>query len=324
MSIRHKQAQKAASISLDDDDPMVHRSVADDEPRTVPGKLMNLQGKYAQALEEIESLKNNAGPSGLVKVDIASIYKIKGRQRILTPTQRAELKANLKEQGLINPIILRPKNERGYELIAGHNRTDLWAELGYREIDAIFKEVDDEKAELFAFYTNLLADTLPDYEKYLGFKKRKDETGFDQVQLAEESGINDKTLSLLFRFEKLPDEAKAILNRQPNILGASAASKLVTASEAGRTKRVIEAVEKLAADPKYTQAQAVAYANRVDTAVGPRPAATVIRSGKKTFCEISSRQNTVTVKFGEGIAIATDWVEKFEAFVRNELAKESK
>jgi len=320
-TINERQSKRAASINLDDDDEIADLAPYTSEPKTAPGQLMNLQGKYAQAQEEIERLKREGGNSGALLVRISDTYIVEGRQRRLTSVERDELKTNLQENGQLEPAVVLPRNERGYEFIIGHNRRELLQELGHESILVTVKEVDPGKVDVVAFYSNLLAPSLPDYSKFVGLKKRQVETNFTLKQLESESGILYQSISLLFNFEKLPDEARKILDEHPKILGATAAAKLAQATLAGRGKLVVEALRIRSENEKFTEANVVAHANKISAPARKPLEPVVIKSGRKHFCEITTRSGHISVKFNDPNDAST-WEKKLEEFVRSELKKE--
>jgi ParB family chromosome partitioning protein len=327
MSLKQDQARKAAGINLDDVVPLRSGApAAMREPRTAPGQLMDLQGKYQEALATIERLRKGGVP---MEVDISRLIRVPGRQRPLTPEERAELKANLNANPLIHPVAILPETPEGFELLSGYNRVELYEELGRTKISAVVIDVPKETADVLAFYANL-APALPDYKKYEGLKALQVQHGFDQTELSKESGMSSSTISRLMQFEDLPDGAHEILRKNPFILGATAASGLAKAAKAGRTDLVVEAVSKLAeaaADEdkknRFTEENAVAHANGARPAA-PKPAAAaplVVKQGKKNFAKLVVRGNRVAVEFTDPSVSPSDWAAKFEAFMKAEIAK---
>lgn len=322
------QAARAASIELEPDPPrrQVALNAAPFEPRTAPGQTMDLMGKYRSALATIEELKSESHRGTPLDLAIREIYTVPGRKRTLSSTERAELKGNLAKNALMHPIVVRPRNERGYELVSGHNRVELYGELERETIRAVIVDIEDEKADVAAFYTNLMANALPDYLKYVGLKQRKEEAGFTFEELEEDSGLAQQVISRLFQFKDLPAAAHSILDEYPHILGATAATKLARAAAAGNAERVVEAVNLLAGATKgsrFTEEKAVAYATGA-TPGSPVPAVPerVVKSGKKVFCRMKARGDQVTMKFGDQ-ATADEWIAKFEKFIKDEMKKDA-
>lgn len=320
MSIISKQKEKAASINLDDLD-LPSASLGEQKPpRTAPGQLMNLQGKYQQALHDIAQLKEQLETSPARMLEVAQLHEVPGRRRTLTDEEYRELKENLRNNDLVQAITVRPRQEGGYEVISGNNRVAIYKELGLTKILAVVQEMTDETADLAGFYANLLQPSLPDFEKFIGFKRRQLLTNKNQKALAEEAGISEATLSAIFSFDKLPEAAKDLLTQKPHVLGAKAASKLVAAVEAGHSQRVVEAVRQLVEDTDYTQNQAVAYAVAKPSAAPAKELIkpVVINSGKKKFCQLEARNGKVAISFADPEQAQT-WLKKFEAFVRAEV-----
>jgi ParB family chromosome partitioning protein len=75
-----------------------------------------------------------------------------------------ELKESLKEDGQWDPIIVRQKGER-YEVIAGHRRVQAAKELGWVEIDATVRDIDETEALFLALKTNLIREEMTPREQ---------------------------------------------------------------------------------------------------------------------------------------------------------------
>ncbi|MDB5794276.1 MAG: parB [Noviherbaspirillum sp.] len=317
---------KANSVNLDEALKKAAAAPQQAQPRTAPGQLIGLQAEHRQALDRIKALEdqlvaNAAGQE--VELPLSEIYIVPGRKRFLTPDQRAELKANLAQHPLLYPVIVLPKNERGHELWAGHNRFEIYGELGKPTIKAIISAVEPAKIELYAFLTNLLAPSLTDYEKFLRFKKRKEATGMAQQQLADETGLSRQHVSKIFSFGDLPEEALALIEQNPVRLGMNAADELASAARAGRKDQVIEAVRMLIVDPKFSQKEAIALANKkpaAPRAAGQKPEPVVLRVGRTKFGELQSRNGIIALKLSDAELIG-EWAKKIEDFVRSELEK---
>lgn len=321
MSIAERQAAKAKGINLDDDldapSPIPTRT----GPRTAPGQLMDLQGRYAEATDRIKELETQLATGQALEIPLDQLHEVPGRKRQLTDEQFAELVENLRNNPLVQAITVRPRATGGFEIVSGNNRTAAYRKLGRAAIMAVGLQGNDDQVDLSAFYANLLQPSLPDYEKYLGFKRRQEKTGKTQRELAEEAGIPESTVSSLFSFEKLPDTAKSHLNAKPHILGYHAAIKLARACSAGNTDLVIEAVQILATNSRFTQGQAIAHATKRRDASPARIAPLVVKNGKAVVCKIEARGSRLLVDFGDAEATA-EWATRFANYVRQEMAKE--
>jgi ParB family chromosome partitioning protein len=317
MSIYDKLGAKTAGIKA-----RTTEKPADKVPRTAPGMFLNATQRIDSAearAEELEArLKDAEAGSKAREISLAELHEVAGRRRKLTEAEYSELRENLRNNTLVQAITVRHRVDGGYEVISGNNRVAIYRELGRDRILAVVQPMDDEQADLSGFYANLLQPSLPDYEKYLGFKRRQEHTKKNQKALAQEAGVSEATLSEIFAFDKLPAQAKAILAEKPHLLGSKAAFKLAQAAAAGKTALVIEAVEKLAIGNAFTQAQAIAHATRPEAPKLTKAASVLVKNGKKAFCKMEARNGKVIVDFGDE-ALSEEWLMRFEALVRAEI-----
>ncbi len=297
-SIKERQASKAASINLDDDD-LASAPPVRTEPRTAPGQLMNLQGRYVQALDENKTLKMRLQEAAPGELPISELREVAGRRRRLTGDQFEELTNNLKSNPLITPITVRKVTAGGYEIISGHNRVEAFKVLGRDRILAAVIESDDDQANLSAFYANLLQPDLPDFEKYLGFKDiEQRHPSLTKAEIARNAGVSASTISQLMSFGNLPDEAIRLLETRPEILGANAAQDLAKLHAQGKGLRVVEAIKKVATG-EIDQAQAVKFAG-TDPIAKPRAKGSEpvrVKAGKSVYCDLLRADKVLRLVF---------------------------
>ncbi|MFM0275507.1 ParB/RepB/Spo0J family partition protein [Paraburkholderia aspalathi] len=313
-------ASKAAGIKLTSEEVAAAGSRPVGSPRTAPGQLMHLQATAEQQHDEIERLKRAlAERTAEEEVDLDLIDEVEGRRRKLSPEEYAELKANLERNPLITPVVLRRRPNGRRELVAGHNRTAIYRELGRPRIRAVTQDIADEDVSKFAFFSNLLAPSLSDFEKYWNFLQLQTETGLDHAALAEIAGISRVHVTRIMRYDALPEKAKEILFRRPERLGSTAAQALSQIAESGRTEAVIAAIEKLVNDETMTQEQAVSMA-RAKRPATAAPEKLFVKSGKRHICEISVRKGVVGVQFkGEDAESASDWAQRIREFIADQI-----
>ena len=150
---------------------------------------------------------------------------------------------SIKDYGVLNPVIVR-KVARGYEMLAGHNRTNAAKIAGLAEVPAIVKtDLSDEEAYVYVIETNLLqrsfADLLPSekaavlvarYEKISCQGRRNDimheiemleETCGHDVHksqksrdgLGEEYGMTGRNIARYMRLDRLIPEFKNAVDK---------------------------------------------------------------------------------------------------------------
>jgi ParB family chromosome partitioning protein len=301
MGLKERLVAKSVGI-VDPGDAKASKPLPARAPVTGPGQLGAFRQDVLRYTDEIASLRSELEVAKAAReILLADIHVVAGRKRHLSEQEFAELKANLAANPLITPISVRRKAEGGYEVIAGHNRVQAYRDLGRKSIPSVVLEMDDEIADLGAFYSNLLAPALPDFERYVGFRRRQQQTAYTHDQLAKEAGIDRSQVTKLLRFGALPLEALQLLESRPSCLGASAAAKLADLVEKGRAKEVIEAIRRLVHEPDFTQAQAIAEAAGKQ-ALAPNAPKLIVRSGRSTYCEISKRRNGLVIQFVDATA----------------------
>lgn len=294
-------------------------------PRSSPGRTLMVQGQLSSAEAKIKELEQQIESQSGAEIALDCLVEVDGRRRKLTPEQYAELKANLSAHDLATPVLVRSLADGKYELVAGYNRVSIFRELGRATIAAtIIKADEPEKVELAALLSNLLAPSLPDFEKYEQFGRLEALTGLSRSQIASSVGLSSSHVHRIFSFEDLPEAAKLSLRVNPHRLGSAAAEKLAKLTREGRLAQVVAAITKLVEDEDFTQEQAVSMATEkkfVPAANSRTP--TVINVGRKKFCEISSRPGVIGIRFHQdSVDQAADWEEKIAAFIKNELSSQ--
>ena len=103
-----------------------------------------------------------------------------------------EIAESFKIDGQWNPIIVRPKEDGRYELIAGHYRLQASKELGWEEIEATVKDLTNEDAEFLSLKTNLLHSNMTAREQGNVLNKIITKYNFSQKKMAEKLGVSEK------------------------------------------------------------------------------------------------------------------------------------
>ena len=124
----------------------------------------------------------------------------------------AELAASIEASGLLQPIVVRPRNG-GYELIAGERRWRAVERLGWPRIAAVIKDVDDQTLLTLALIENLQRNDLSPIDEAAGYRRLSDEFRLPQGEIARIVGRNRSTVANLLRLLQLPDEIQAMVHR---------------------------------------------------------------------------------------------------------------
>lgn len=126
-------------------------------------------------------------------------------RREFSADELRELQSSLSASGLLQPITVRPTpSGKGYQLVAGERRLRAATALGWKEIPAAVREVDDRALLTLALVENLQRSDLNPIEEADGYKRLVDEFGLSHAQIAEMVGKDRSTVANLLRVLNLP------------------------------------------------------------------------------------------------------------------------
>jgi ParB family chromosome partitioning protein len=188
-----------------------------------------------------------------------------------------ELAESLRASGLLQPIVVRPANG-GYELIAGERRLRAADRLGWSEIGAIVRDVDDRTLLTLALVENLQRDQLSPIDEALGYQRLMGEFGVSQSDLASLVGRSRPAVANALRLLKLPDDVQDLVHRGALSTGHARALLLV------QDARALPALARRAVDDDLSVRELEALA-RGDRAPARRPRAGR-RSARKPDAEV--------------------------------------
>jgi ParB family transcriptional regulator, chromosome partitioning protein len=124
------------------------------------------------------------------------------------------LAESIKAQGLIQPIVVRPRLEGGYELIAGERRWRAAREAGIATVPAVLREADDRDTLLLGLVENVAREDLSPIEEARAYALLIDEFGLSLGEVAERVGKSKPTVSNRVRLLELPEDVLAMIGRQ--------------------------------------------------------------------------------------------------------------
>lgn len=132
----------------------------------------------------------------------------------------AELQESLKASGLLQPITVRRRpGKDGFELIAGERRLRAATKLGWKEIPAIIKEIDDKTILTLALVENLQRTDLNPIEEGEGYHQLSHQFGLTQQQIAETVGKDRTTVANMLRLLQLPNAVRKLLQEGQLTMG---------------------------------------------------------------------------------------------------------
>lgn len=149
---------------------------------------------------------------GFEEVGVDEVYRSPHQPRVHIPEEGIEeLAASIESQGLMQPIVVRPRSGGGYELIAGERRWRAAQRAGVDRIPAIVREVDDSQAMAMALIENIQREALTPLEEASGLRRLLDEFGMTHEEAAAAVGKSRPAVSNLLRLLDLGDVARELL-----------------------------------------------------------------------------------------------------------------
>lgn len=117
-----------------------------------------------------------------------------------------ELSESIKENGLLQPILVREYGEGRYQIIAGERRYRACKLAGLTDIPAIILDRDDKAAAQIALIENIQREDLNPLEEALAYKALKEEYDMTQEELSERIGKSRSAIANSMRLLDLPEE----------------------------------------------------------------------------------------------------------------------
>lgn len=192
-----------------------------------------------------------------------------------------ELADSIAKYGVLQPLLVRPLNGGGYQLIAGERRWRASRLAGLTEVPVVVREMTDEEAAALALIENLQREDLNPLEEAFGFRKLMDDFGLTQEEAAEKVGKSRPAVANALRLLKLPEAILDLVRSGELSAGHARAllsfptqeQMLETAQlimEKGLSVRETERLAKKAAKPKKekeTPARRASYYDQVELAL---------------------------------------------------------
>src|SRR5215469_4603222 len=203
-------------------------------------------------------------------------------RKAFDPAELAELAASLKASGLLQPIAVRPLRDGArpgatgrFELLAGERRLRAATHLGWSEIPAIVREVDDRTALTLALVENLQRSDLNPIEEAEGYAQLAQSFALTQQDIAEAVGKDRSTIANTLRLLNLPTpvrsmirdgqlsvgHGRALLALGPGTDLTSLAREIITR---GLTVREVEALSEDTSVPVKRHKRATKASKRLD------------------------------------------------------------
>ena len=194
--------------------------------------------------------KNPAGQLTMLARDLMQAGKYQPRSH-MDETALNELADSIKEQGLMQPIIVRSIGNERYEIIAGERRYRAAGIAGLTEVPVLIKEVDDKNALSLALIENIQREDLNAIEEAQGLQRLIHEFDYTHETCAQAIGRSRSAVSNLLRLLNLAQPVQTMLlagdvemGHARALLSLDAAQQIILAQEIANKRLSVRDTEK--------------------------------------------------------------------------------
>jgi ParB family chromosome partitioning protein len=292
--------------------------------------LSALLGESKAANKPLKSVSIKANEGSLISSIpisrvIAGVYQ---PRRKFSQDDLRELADSIKENGLIQPILVRKSDDSGhYEIIAGERRYRAIKMLGLTSVPAIIKKINNHEALELALIENVQRSDLTIIEEAAGYKQLMDDFSYTQDQVAKKTGKGRSHIANLLRLLQLPELVKSMLDEKSLSFGhakviansnnpESFARKIVEASVTVRDVEDMvrdEKIEKLKTNPVIVrQESTIKFVNSGEMTDIENKLSEVLESNVKISFNQFKNSGKLTIAFND-LAKIYSMLEKLEA-----------
>jgi ParB family chromosome partitioning protein len=211
------------------------------------------------------------------------------------------LAESIRSQGLIQPVVVRPRVQGGYELIAGERRWRAAREAGIATVPAVVRDADDRDTLLLGLVENVAREDLSPIEEGRAYAILLDEFGLTLGEVAERVGKSKPTVSNRVRLLELPDDVLELVGSGELSEGHARALLSVPDHDARRrlARRIVRDGMSVRSAERAAKAAGAASRERRTTVVDPALA----RRAREAFRTLTGFDARVTAA---GLQVAVD------------------
>lgn len=209
-------------------------------------------------------------------------------RKVFDEQDLAELVHSVKEFGVLQPIVVRPKAEGGYELVMGERRWRASQLAGLTEIPAVIKQTADDEMLRDALLENLHRSELNPLEEASAYQQLLADFGITQEELASRIGRSRPQVSNTLRLLKLPEAVQSKV--AAGVLSAGHARAVLSVAD---QQHMLQLANKIInEDLSVRQAEAIASGQK-KTPVANKPKPGAVRGQLNEVAErLEDRLNT--------------------------------
>lgn len=153
-------------------------------------------------------------PSELLEIPVDAIHpNPRQPRRRFEPEAASGLAESVRRQGVIQPLLVRPRGVGGYEIVAGERRWRAAREAGRETVPAVVRTADDRDTLLLGLVENVAREQLTPIEEARAYAVLIDEFSLSLGEVAERVGRSKPSVSNRIRLLELPDDVLGMVER---------------------------------------------------------------------------------------------------------------
>jgi ParB family chromosome partitioning protein len=185
-----------------------------------------------------------AGEAELLELPVDAIHpNPRQPRRVFAAEPAAGLAESVRVQGVIQPLLVRPRSSGGYELIAGERRWRAARAAGVATVPAVVRPADDRDTLLLALVENVAREQLSAVEEARAYAVLMDEFALSLGELAERVGRSKPSVSNRMRLLELPDDVLQLVDEN-RLSEGHARAVLAVPDQEGRRRLAQEILRK--------------------------------------------------------------------------------
>ena len=174
--------------------------------------MAKMKGGLGKGLEALFA-DNGAEESSSSTLSISEIEPNKEQPRKDFDTAAlGDLADSIREYGVLQPLVVRPMPDGGYQLVAGERRWRAARMAGLTEVPVVIKELTDQQAMELALVENLQREDLNPIEEARGYQELMEKFEMTQEQVSARVGKSRPVITNALRLLKLPQEVQELLS----------------------------------------------------------------------------------------------------------------
>lgn len=125
----------------------------------------------------------------------------------------AELADSVRANGILQPLLVRPRPSGGYEIVAGERRYRAALRAGLKEVPVVVRQLSDEETLALALIENLIREDIGPMETARAFHRLMEDFGWTQEEMGKRVGKSRSTITNSLRLLSLPEPIQQSLER---------------------------------------------------------------------------------------------------------------